>query len=99
MGPRNIPSVPQQPQFGTLDFFTERQSIQANMTQALAARFAAMGGFFDLKFFQLRQISLPKKFEDAILQKILFLQEQKAAANTQMVEVERAKSRKAVRRR
>ena len=45
------------------------------------------GDMFSLYDFQLREIALPGEFEQAILQKILYLQEQKAAQNQQEVEM------------
>lgn len=82
------------PRFATLEYFTEREAITGNITEALGAKFKQMGNFFELRFFQLRQIGLPAAFEKAILQKILKLQEQKAALNTQQVELQRALARK-----
>lgn len=71
-----------------------RDSIMGNITHAIKQKFVEQGGMFSLVHLQLRQIDLPGEFESAILQKILYLQEQKAAKNTQQVEIQKANIKK-----
>lgn len=75
------------PTYQTLDYFTKRLEISQTFHQSLIKMFKDNGDMFSLYDFQLREISLPPGFEHAILQKILYLQEQKAAQNQQEVEV------------
>ena len=73
------------PLFHTLDYFENRLGINAKMEEAVRAWLLSDGGLFSLVDFQLRQISLPELFENAIITKILRKQERQKARNQQKV--------------
>lgn len=75
------------PTYQTLDYFTKRLEISTAFHNGLINMLKVDGDMFKLYDFQLREISLPGEFEQSILQKILYLQEQKAAQNQQEVAI------------
>ncbi|CAD7963371.1 unnamed protein product [Amoebophrya sp. A120] len=77
--------------FHTLQFFEKRVQISNELRNDVGTMFASEGdGFFTMVDFQLRKISLPSAFDEAVIAKLLKKQRRQKARNRQQVSIRQA---------